>query len=1265
MHILASWFTLLRRILFYAVMTWVLLFASVVVALRWWILPNIDQYRPSIEAKISQTLGQKVAIRKVESGWIGLRPHLRLEQVVVHDQTGSPALAFDHIDTTLSWYSLLVVQLRLHRLEITRPRFELKRETNGLIYVTGFTHAINDPTTPHDFGNWILNQESIQLNHATLEWRDYLRGAEPLLLTDVGLRLVNSGKHHRFGFVANAPKELASTFDVRGDFHGTTFERWHEWSGDLYTNLGTTNLTAWHAWVDLPYAFSQGTGAMQLWSAFKQGRPVGLSAQVQLQKVRARLGQKLPELELAQLAGHLAWRELPKGFVFESKRLELDAGPGKRFSTKNLFARYSAAFERQAEQGELRAESLSIAPLLALSEYLPLSDAQRNRLKEASPQGTIKSLALKWTGPAAKPDDYSIKAEFERLGIQALGKLPGFTNVSGVVEADTRAGSLKLIGKQSVLDMPQVFRQALPLDAVNLTAHWRNKNQLVQLTIDKADFSNAHLQGNVIGTYEALAEGPGRADLEGRLTRADATAVYLYLPRFIGEKTQQWVQSAVVKGSSDDVRVKVKGRLEYFPFVDDRNGVFQVTAKVKDGILQYVADWPRIEQVQANLDFHGARMDILGAQGTIFKTRISRAKIAIPDLAHRDPVLEVDGETLGPTLDHFRFINESPIGKDIDNLTAEMRAEGDGKLTLSLRLPLQRLQESQVVGSYQFQGNRVLLAANAPALEKVIGKLDFTGHSIAISKITAQALGGPVNISSRTTADGVLRVGVAGRMSAEGLQRAYPGPWTQRLQGGADWSASLAMRKSAVNVVLVSSLVGLTSELPYPLAKAANESMPLKFERRFIDAGHDALLLSLGKQLSAHLQRDTDKPESKIVKGRMHFGALDATPTQAGVWIDGELEKLDADLWRNLLHSSEDEPPLLPLAGVQLQIKELDFLGRRINHFKMDAHNKLETWQASVASDEMLGDVNWRGQAGGRLVARFKRLVYPEASPARGVKPAGGFDLELPALDIVIDDMKLKKANFGKVELLANKQGNDWRIEQLRISNPDATLNADGVWQSWLAQPQTKMKIDLEVKEVGKFLARLGYPERIRGGTAKLNGNYSWRGSPQDFNLATLGGEMKLDARQGQFMKIDPGVGKLLGLLSLQALPRRLTLDFRDVFSEGFAFDSILGVMSVNQGVLSTNDFVMQGPAAVVTMSGATDLDKETQVLRVKVVPVVGDSVSLLAFLGGPVVGIGTFVLQKLLKDPLGKFVAYDYAVSGTWGNPLVVKAEKPKESAQ
>lgn len=1265
---MAPWFSLLRRILFYAVMAWVLFFASVVVALRWWILPDIDRYRPDIEVKISHTLGQKVTIAKIESGWIGLRPHLKLEQVVVHDAVGLPRLDFERIDATLSWYSLLLTEFRFHRLEITRPRFDLTREANGLIFVKGFTSAINDTSTPNHFGNWLLHQESIQLNHATLEWHDNLRAAPPLLLTDVGLRLKNNGKRHRFGLVATAPKELASTFDLRGDLHGTSFDHWPEWSGALYADLGKTDIAAWSPWLDLPYRVSQGSGAMRLWSELKQGRPIAVSAQVQLEKVRTRLGQKLPELDLAQLSGHLAWRELPRGYTFDSKVLTLDAGAGRRISTKNLHGRYEAADAKHLEQGEFRAEQLDIAPLMALSEYLPLSDAQRTQLKAASPQGAFKSLALTWSGQAEAPQEYDVKGEFSNLGVQALGKLPGFANVSGELQADAKGGSLKLSGKQAQLDMPLVFRQALQFDAMDVAANWRIKNRRLLLNIDEMNFANTHMQGNVSGSYEIVPDRPdglGIADITGRLTRAEAAAAHLYMPRAAGEKTYEWLQSALVQGTSDDVRIRLKGRLDQFPFADDRDGVFQVTAKVQDGILQYVPEWPRIEKIEAFLDFHGPRLDISNAHGTIFDTRIVRAKIAIADLAHRDPVIEIDGETQGPTQDQLRFINESPVAQSLENITAQMRAEGSGKLALSLRLPIERLQDTRVAGNYLFQANKLWLTLNAPPLEQAGGKLEFSENGIVIPKITAQLLGGPVTISSRTTPDGVVRLGVAGRVSAEGLQKGFPGPFTQRLKGGASWSASMAVRKKALNLVLVSNLVGLSSELPYPFSKAAADSLPLKFERRFVDAAHDALNFDLGKQLSAQLLRDTAGEEAQITKGRISFGATAAAPTQAGVWVEGELEKLDADLWRSLLYSSEDEPPLLSLSGIQLQVKALDFLGRRFNNFKLNALAQQDAWQATVGSDEMQGEMNWRGREGGRLVARMSKLIYPVAAPPRGVQPAGGHDLALPALDIVIDDMQLKKASLGKVELLANKQGQDWIIERLRISNPHATLNADGVWQSWLAQPQSKLALNLEVNDIGKFLARMGYQDRIRGGTATFNGNLNWRGSPQDFNLETLSGDMKLESRRGQFMKLDPGVGKLLGLLSLQALPRRLTLDFRDVFSEGFAFDTILGVMNVNQGVVSTNDFVMQGPSAVVSMTGTTDLVGETQNLRVKVVPVVGDSVSLLAFLGGPVAGIGTFIISKLLKDPLGQIAAYDYAVTGTWDNPVAVKVERKSEAKE
>jgi uncharacterized protein YhdP len=189
----------------------------------------------------------------------------------------------------------------------------------------------------------------------------------------------------------------------------------------------------------------------------------------------------------------------------------------------------------------------------------------------------------------------------------------------------------------------------------------------------------------------------------------------------------------------------------------------------------------------------------------------------------------------------------------------------------------------------------------------------------------------------------------------------------------------------------------------------------------------------------------------------------------------------------------------------------------------------------------------------------------------------------------------------------------------------------------------------------------------MQRGSAKMQGKLTWAGNPQSIDYASLSGEMSLTAEKGQFLKIEPGIGKLLGILSLQALPRRITLDFRDIFSEGFAFDIITGTAGIDKGVLHTQDFAMVGPSAQVAMQGTIDLAQETQALRVRVVPSMGDSLSVagLVLLAHPITGVATLLAQRLFKDPLGQVFAYEYAISGTWTDPRVEKvARGPRQGA-
>jgi uncharacterized protein YhdP len=207
------------------------------------------------------------------------------------------------------------------------------------------------------------------------------------------------------------------------------------------------------------------------------------------------------------------------------------------------------------------------------------------------------------------------------------------------------------------------------------------------------------------------------------------------------------------------------------------------------------------------------------------------------------------------------------------------------------------------------------------------------------------------------------------------------------------------------------------------------------------------------------------------------------------------------------------------------------------------------------------------------------------------------------------------------------------------------------------------MNAKVEVSDIGRYFAQIKLPPGIKGGSGRLEGRLAWNGPPYSLDLPSLSGTLHLDVKKGQFVKIEPGIGKLIGVLSLQALPRRATLDFRDVFSEGFAFDQISATASIDRGMVRTDNFRMLGPAARVEMRGDINLPAETQTLDVKIVPSMSESVALGAAIVNPVVGIAALLAQKALKDPIGQMVAFEYDVKGTWADPTVTK--KKREQAQ
>jgi uncharacterized protein (TIGR02099 family) len=1254
------------------VLTWSVLaiglaFAAAVIVLRHWVMPEIESYRDDIARIISERTRQKVTIGAVHAQWEGLRPQLVLEHVTVYDAAGRPALELPRIDSTLSWWSVPALELRAHALDIYRPRLSIRRDARDVVSIAG-VELDGGGGGGNDFVDSLLRQREIEVHDATIIWNDELRQAPQLELTSVHLHVVNSGGRHLFGLRATPPQALAAPLDVRGDLRGGTIAALADWNGKLYLELAYADIAAWRTWVEFPIEFPRGAGALRAWFTFSRDRLVEAVADVRLTGVITRLGADLPQLDLSHLSGRVGWKQSGEGFEVSTLRLGLTTTGGLKLPPADFLLRVNGPGARQQGGGELRASALELAPLVALADHLPLGQETRKQLADYSPKGSLREVAVRWSGDWSDPHQYSARGRFQRLSLNRSGRIPGFTGISGTLEASERGGTLFLKSQQATVDMPLVFRDPHALDALAAQVSWSRSGGETELWINNVAFSNAHLAGSVFGIYRTAGATSGSIDLTGRLTRADARFVGRYIPLVVARKARDWLDAAFIAGRSSNVTLRLKGKLDEFPFSGGRDGVFQVTARVSDGVLHYADGWPDITNIAGDLVFRGSRMDMHAWSGAILGARLAKVRVEIPDLGPGSEILNVSGEADGPTSEFLAFVEKSPVTGMLDDFTRGWQTQGTGRLALKLSIPLGETSKSTVAGAYQFTNNTVTISPELPAVEQVWGRVEFTEKAVRAQDVRAVVLGGPATMSANSR-DGSVQIAVQGRINADLARRTAP-QWVQNLRGATDWRAALTARKRNADIVIESNLQGLAVNLPAPLAKPADEAWPTRFERRILAEGRDRLSLAVGDIVSMDLQRRLDGEKSAITRGSVRFGGAAASESDRnGVWVTGSVKALDLDRWIALLGRGPGGMRV-DWGGIDVRLGAVDVLGLRYSELRIDGSVRDGYWRTSVSGRELDGELDWQPAGSGKLLARMRTFAIPSAPPDAGA--AAGREAQprkepqdLPALDVVAEQFVIRDRQLGRIELAVVPEGRDWRLQRLLLTNPESSLTLDGMWQLALPQPMTQINLRLEVGDIGKLLARLGYPEGVQRGTAKLEGSLAWVGAPYELDYSTLTGKLELEAAKGQFVKLDPGIGKLLGVMNLQSLPRRASLDFRDVFSEGFAFDDITGGARIERGAATTEKFRVRGPSANVVMSGTVDLVHETQNLRVRITPQLTESVAVAgALVGGPIAGVAAFLAQKALKDPVGQLASFEYDVSGNWSEPTVKRVPRPAPEA-
>ncbi|AYH42836.1 YhdP family protein [Azoarcus sp. DN11] len=1237
------------------------------------LVPRVGEFRQELAEAISVAAGLPVSIEGLSADLRGLRPRLHLAGFELKDREGRPALHLDSVDATLSWWSLLRAEPHFHRIEVRNPVLALRRDLDGAIYIAGI--RIDEEETPdRSFADWLFAQREIVIRDASLGWTDAMRGAPELSLAGVQFRLLRSGPRYRFAFQAQAPAELAPMIEVRGDLASRTPADPSSWMGQVYVAADQASLGGWRTWVDYPVALA-GRGGVRAWVGLGEGRLDSLAVNLALADVYTRLGDDLPVLELANVRGRLVGRRTAEGMEFSARGLELATRDGLAIAPTDLDLTLHGANDGPPDAGKFTSSRLDFRVLGSLAAHLPFDPAVRQRIGAFAPQGTLDDLRLEWRGALDKLEAWKVRARFAGIGLNPHGAVPGLSGMSGDIEGDERAGRFRIAGQDAALELPAVFPQPrIGFSTLRADGRWTHgADGRLEIALDSANFDNPDASGSASGRYWPATGSAGEIDLSARLTRAESGAVWRYLPHVVNEDTRTWLRHSIVGGRVPDARLRLKGKLEDFPFRNGKSGQFLVTTRVFGARLDYAEDWPSITNIDGEVRFEGAGMRITADRARIFGVGLANVVAEVPDLdAPGGAIMSIHGRAAGPTADFLRFVSESPVSGRIDGFTDAMRAEGTGVLDLKLVLPLNEMDSSTVKGEYRFTANRLTVVDALAPLTEASGVVRFTENDLTIPEARARLYGEPMRLVASTGKDGSVLFEASGGLKVQALREAHDLPGLDHLSGGTDWKANIDVREQGTRVVVASNLVGVASSLPLPMNKSAAVTWPLRVTLDF-PAGDkpESVRVALDGRGELQLERRRAGDGWGAVRGGM--GLLAATPdSDAGVAIAAKLDELDVDAWRKVFDAAnagesgdaERRGPIT-VAAVDLRAKRLSGFGHEITDAHLNARADDGGWKGRIESREAEGDFDWRESGDGTLRARLKRLVLG-ASHDAAAEPAASADTaaepdeaprRLPALDVVVDRFSLRGMEFGRLELQAQNQGGMWHLDSVSLANADGKLSGSGLWRPGV-RPQTDLDFRLEARDIGQLAKRLGYGDVVRGGKAVLAGKLAWRGAPTRIHYPSLTGTMTVAAEGGQFRQLEPGVGRLLGVLSLQALPRRLTLDFRDVFSEGFAFDSISGSIKAAAGQLRTDDLRIRGPAARVRMSGSVDIEDETQDLRVTVQPTLSESVAIgtAAGLINPVAGVVAYVAQKALSDPIEKMFAFSYAITGNWADPKVEK---------
>ena len=903
-----------------------------------------------------------------------------------------------------------------------------------------------------------------------------------------------------------------------------------------------------------------------------------------------------------------------------------------------------------------------------------LDDPARQWLTPLNPQGALPEIGIR-----TESGTYAVTAALQEVSTHPVHGLPGFTNVTGHLSFTPAQGRIELDSRTVQVDTAGLLRAPITLDTLHGTVAWRRETDGLHLESAGLELANPDLNSRFWGRVIIPNTGEPWLDLHGRYHDVKVSQARHYLPvAVIPPKGVAWLDQALVSGRVVVGEMTFRGPPSAFPF--DRNeGLFETRFQVEDAVLDYGQGWPRLERLKTEVLFRNRGLLVEAHQGRLLDGEMEQATARIDDLS--EVVVQVKGRAKGPATSLWRALRESHLGRELSDDLPDLQATGISTLDLELTLPTDD-RPNQARGRIGLLDNGVTLPAWNIALERLRGEVEFTENSLDARNVQARWRGQPIRLDLDLTGREnrrAVRTQIQGRLGLSALVGESAIALESRMAGKSDWKAVLTVpirqeRRSGQPVFkldLSSDLRGIALDLPEPFAKPAHEAQPLRIIVQSVTADRLTVDLTYGEETRAALALRGSIDALQLERGELRIGAGEAKlPDQPGLAVVAQLPRWTwttpaktpsslAREGRGCKALNRPEPPSSPLTllrRLDARIDKLTLAGQTFNSVTVNAARYAEGLRIELDSATLAGRLTVPDESTPQhpVNAALQRLhIRPTTNGPSEVQPD---PCQWPPLVFTVAGLRVNDRNLGRLRFVAMPQTDGIHLSSIELSSERQRIEASGAWQWNNGVQASRIKATLHSPALGETLADFGYPDAgMARGETQAELDAEWAGALPDFALERLAGALKFRIGSGQLLEINPGLGRLIGLFSVQNLTRRLSLDFSDLFQPGASFDRITGDVTFSHGQARMDNLTIEAPAARVDIRGRVGLQDRDYDQRITVTPRLGGTLPIAgALAGGPVTGAAVFVAEQLLRKSIEQATRYHYRLHGSWDDPVL-----------